>query len=112
MAIQEKDLFSLTHYEYGEAYYGSYQGMRFRVAREPLENVHFTPADKRGEATLRVVIWPEPDGYAAVPEEKKTVRDFPVTEEGLREAVAYLNAYHDSHMEQWPIKGNKATQAK
>ena len=78
--------------------------MRFRVAREPLENVHFTPVDKRGEASLRVVTWPEPEGYAAAAEESKAVRDFPVTEDGLRDVVAYLNEYHDSHMELWPIR--------
>ncbi len=104
MAISIKDLFSLTHYEYGEAYFGSYRGMRFRIAREPLENVHFTPADKRGEATLRVAVWPEPESYRAAPEESKTIRDFPVTEEGLQQAADYLNEYHDSHPELWPRK--------
>ena len=102
MALEEKDLFSLTHYEYGEAYFGSFQGMRSRVARQPLENVHYTPPDKRGEATLHVTVWPEPDSYQAVPEEKKTERDFPVTEEGLREVTAYLNEFHDTHRELWP----------
>lgn len=102
MAIVLKDLFSLTHYEYGEAYYGSDRGMRFRVAREPLANVHFTPVEKRGEASLRVTIWPEPDSYRTAPPEEKTVKDFPVTEEGLAAAVAYLNAYHEEHPELWP----------
>lgn len=104
MPITVKDLFSLTHYEYGEAYYGSYHGMRFRIAREPLENVHFTPPDKRGEATLRVVVWPEPKGYKSVPEQEKTIEDFPVTEEGLQQAADYLNKYHEEHMELWPQK--------
>lgn len=104
MAISIKDLFSLTHYEYGEAYYGSYQGMRFRVAREPLENVHYTPAEKRGEATLRVVVWPEPEGYRSAPEQVKVAKDFPVTEEGLQQATDYLNEYHESHLELWPQK--------
>lgn len=104
MAISIKDLFSLTHYEYGEAYYGSYQGMRFRLAREPLENVHYTPAEKRGEATLRVIVWPEPEGYRSAPEQSKAVADFLVTEEGLQQAADYLNEYHESHLELWPQK--------
>ena len=41
MAIELKDFFAFTHYEYGEAYFGSYKGMRYRLAREPLENVFF-----------------------------------------------------------------------
>lgn len=97
MAIGTKDLFSLTHYEYGEAYFGSERGMRFRVAREPLANVHFTPADKRGPATLRVTVWPEPDSYQSAPDDRKTVKDFPFTEEGLQQAAAYLNAWHSEH---------------
>lgn len=48
MAVIAKDLFSIVHYEYGEAYYGSYEMMCYRVAREPLENVHFTPPEKAG----------------------------------------------------------------
>ena len=106
MALAEKDLFSMTNYEYGEAYFGSYRGMLFRVARQPLENVHFTPPDKRGEATLHVTIWPEPDSYRSAPKEARTERDFPVTEEGLQEIVAYLNEYHDAHRNLWPKQGN------
>lgn len=95
MAVSVKDLFPIAHYEYGEAYYGSDRGMRFRVAREPLENVHFTPVDKRGPATLNVTVWPEPDSYRSVPEEKKIRKDFPFTQEGLEQTAAYLNEIHD-----------------
>ena len=52
MAIERKEFFNLMHYEYGEAYFGSYKGMRYRLAREPLENVKFVPVDQRGPATL------------------------------------------------------------
>lgn len=100
MAVGEKDLFSLAHYEYGEAYFGSERGMRFRVAREPLENVHFTPVDKRGPATLRVTVWPEPDSWQSAPEGSKTVKDFPFTDEGLQQIIAYLNQYHREHFEE------------
>ena len=89
--IRREDLFPFVHYEYGEAYYGSCRGLRFRIAREPLESVHFTPADKRGQATLRVVLWPGPFGYAATAEENKTVQDFPFSEEGLQQAAAWLD---------------------
>lgn len=89
--IRRGDLFPFVHYEYGEAYYGSCGGMRYRIAREPLENVHFTPPDRRGEASLRAVVWPGPYGYSATEEEKKTVRDFPFSEEGMIAAAAWLN---------------------
>ena len=57
MAIDRKDLFSITHYEYGEAYYGSCDGMRFRVARHPLKNVHYDPPQVRAEGSIRASVW-------------------------------------------------------
>ena len=95
--ILEKNLHSLVYYEYGEAYFGSYRGMRYRVAREPLSNVHFVPPAKRDPAVLRVTIWPEPFGYASTPGEEKTVKDFEFSEEGLAQITPYLNAYHEEH---------------
>lgn len=89
--ITREDLFPFVHYEYGEAYYGSCGSLRYRIAREPLENVHYTPQDKRGEASLRVVTWRGPYGYAATAADLKTIRDFPFSEEGLQQAADWLN---------------------
>lgn len=96
MAVIAKDLFSIVHYEYGEAYYGSYEMMCYRVAREPLENVHFTPPEKRGPAILRCTVWPGPYAYAKTPEEQKIVKDFEYSQQGLNEIAAYLNQTHDA----------------
>ena len=89
--ITREELFPFVHYEYGEAYYGSCGSLRYRIAREPLQNVHYTPPGKRGEASLRAVFWHGPYGYAATDDSLKTVRDFPFSEEGLREAAEWLN---------------------
>ena len=89
--ISREELFPFVHYEYGEAYYGSCKGLRYRIAREPLQNVHFTPVEKRGEAVLRAVAWKGPLGYAATEDASKILRDFPFSEEGLQEAAAWLN---------------------
>ena len=35
MEIELSSFFNLMHYEYGEAYFGSHKGMRYRLAREP-----------------------------------------------------------------------------
>lgn len=94
--ISREELFPFVHYEYGEAYYGSRSGWRFRIAREPLKNVHFTPPDKRGEASLRAVVWPEPYSYAATEDTLKTVRDFPFTQEGMEQAADWLNSFISS----------------
>ena len=51
MEIEKSTFFNLMHYEYGEAYFGSHKGMRFRLARDPLANVKFVPVDQREPAT-------------------------------------------------------------
>ena len=96
MALTGKDLFSIAHYEYGEAYFGSLQGMRFRVAREPLEDVHYTPPEKRGACTLLASVWPEPDSYRSAPDHAVISKNFPFTQEGLDQAVEWLNEIHES----------------
>ena len=64
MEIEKSVFFNLMHYEYGEAFFGSHKGMRFRLARDPLDNVKFVPVDKREPATLMATVWPEPYSYA------------------------------------------------
>lgn len=72
---------------------GSYQGMRYvlqkaeRVSEEAREDV---PAGT--ETVLEAVIWPEPLNFEHTPEEKKHRKDFPFSQDGLWEAVAWLNA--------------------
>ncbi len=97
MAIELKTFFNLKHYEYGEAFYGSYKGMRYRLAREPLENVVFVPVDKRGPATLLATVWPEPKAYGQTDKSLMTSENFEVSQEGLEAAVAWIN-------EQWESK--------
>ncbi len=100
--ITLKSLRPFTYYEYGEAFFGSYRGMRYRVAREPLKNIHFTAPDKIGEATLRVSVWPQPYSYAATDPSRMTSVDFPFTPEGLIEAAGWLNRQYDEHKADWP----------
>lgn len=88
--IEAKELYSLLFYEYGEAYLGSADGMRFRLAREPLENVRYTPPEKRGEAHLLAQVWTGPLSYAKTPADEMTGRTFPFSEEGLAAAAAWL----------------------
>ena len=75
MAVIAKDLFSIVHYEYGEAYYGSYEMMCYR---------------------LRCTVWPGPYAYAKTPEEQKIVKDFEYSQQGLNEIADYLNQTHDA----------------
>ena len=89
--IPRSDFFPLTHYLYGEAYYGSCDGMRYRLAREPLEHVFYVPEKDRSPAVLRAVVWPEPTAYAHTPKEQMEYQDFDFSEEGLTQAVSWFN---------------------
>jgi hypothetical protein len=100
-AIRQHDFFNFNHYNYGEAFFGSCHGMRYRLARNPLKNVIFTPVDQRGEATLDATVWPEPYSYGMTADEKKTTRQFPFTEEGFAEAVQWFNDQYESRKDEW-----------
>ncbi len=91
--IKDNDLYGIKHYLYGEAYYGSDSGMRFRLAREPLKNVVFASEEKRLEddPKLRAEVWFGKLSYEKTPEEEITSKDFEFSEEGYKEAVNWLN---------------------
>lgn len=91
MKLEPKDLFPITHYEYKEAYFGSFHGIRFRIAREPFEDVHSQPKEVRENALLQVTIWPEPNSYQTASPDSKTVKTFPFSQEGLVSACEWIN---------------------
>ena len=45
---------------------------------------------------MDVTIWPEPFCFVKTPAEQKTTKQFPLTQEGCLEAVAWLNEQHKS----------------
>ena len=101
MAIEVSTFFNLMHYEYGEAFFGSYKGMRYRLAREPLENVKFVPIDKREPATLMATVWPEPYSYGVTDKNLMTSEHFEVSQEGLEAAVAWINQQYETRLSEW-----------
>ena len=101
MAIELSTFFNLMHYEYGEAFFGSYKGMRYRLAREPLENVKFVPVDQRGPASLLATVWPEPYSYAQTDKALMTSEEFEVSQEGLEQAVAWFNKQYEERIALW-----------
>ena len=88
--IERKSFYSLNFYEYGEAFFGSEGKMRYRLALEPLSNIHWTPREKWGEISLKASVWEGPMNYISTPEEKKENALFPFTDEGLEQAVVYI----------------------
>lgn len=95
MAVKRDDIFTLRYFDYGEAFTGSSDNLRYRIGREPLENIAFTP-DKREEGTLRAYVYPEPFCYEKTPEDQRACKDFPHTEEGLCQAIEWINSMIES----------------
>ncbi len=92
MILDRSYFYSLEHYEYGEAFYGSFRSVYYRLGIEPLENVHWTPVEKRGEHFLRAYVWKGPRAYSETGEEEKEHRDFPYTSKGLEAAVMWIDS--------------------
>ena len=99
--IDRQELWGLSHYLYGEAYFGSFKGMRYRVAREPLKSVVFAPPEEKTGGNIKVSIWPEPLAYAKTPPEGIVDKLFPFSEEGLNEASVWLNEQYLADEEKW-----------
>lgn len=72
-----------------QPYSGSHRGMRFQLY-----------APKGGEG-LKVWIYGEPWCFDAAPENEKTLREFPFTQEGLEEAIQWLNTSYEENIQHW-----------
>ena len=66
-----------------EAYTGSHAGIRYYLC-------------SAGD-TLKACIYPEPWCFEATPEEDKTWREFPFSDEGLKSATAWISAAAETH---------------
>ncbi|MBR1471623.1 MAG: hypothetical protein IJ600_08285 [Lachnospiraceae bacterium] len=64
-----------------ERYTGSNDGMRFMLEKK---------SEEGQEDKILVCTWSEPYSYEKTEEDKKNYRMFAFSEEGLKEAVAYL----------------------
>lgn len=97
--IQEKDLYGFKHYFYGEAYYGSDEGMRFRLAREPLKNIVYLKEEEKyaDGPVLKAEVWFGPLSYDKTPHEEITGKAFDFDEEGYKAAIAWFNTMKEQH---------------
>lgn len=99
--IEETTFYHINYYLYGKAFKGSYQGMRFRLARNPLENVFFKPKEVQNAGTLMATVWPEPFSYENTDDEKKLTKEFSFSEDGKLAAVDWFNEQYESRKEEW-----------
>ena len=78
--LKREDILSLGYLKKTQ-FKGSYRGMRFQLQKETQEE----------EQGLRVYAWPEPFAYDCTDEDKKRSRALPFNEEGIVQAVEWLN---------------------
>ncbi|GFH95699.1 hypothetical protein IMSAGC003_02250 [Lachnospiraceae bacterium] len=88
--IQRDDILSMEFLKKTE-FTGSHQGMRYR-----LESV----SREEGKVLLATV-WPEPFNFVTTPEEKKQREEFTFDEDGVTDAVAWMNDRLFEDREQW-----------
>ena len=74
-----------------EPFSGSHRGMRYL----------FQGDDGKSSTTFTVFIYPEPWCFEQTPDEKKESAVFPLTEEGMDQAVAWLWERNDADRERW-----------
>ena len=98
MAIERDDIHTIKYFDYGEAFYGSYMGMRYRVALEPLDFILYKSKEDKEKYQIRAYAWKEPFSFNEVntdPEKKEegglTYSDFDFTEEGICDSIKWLN---------------------
>ncbi len=99
--IENKDSYGITWYEHAQPYFGSHRGMRFRIARNPMDDVSLKPAEEKGDAVFEAIIWPEPFSFDNTPEEQKMMNTFPFDLAGKEQMVAWLNQMYEERYDEW-----------
>ncbi|MDE7267047.1 MAG: hypothetical protein K2N89_06250 [Lachnospiraceae bacterium] len=82
--LKREDFLSLNFVK-KEDFTGSYKGMRFMLHQETVEE----------EKKLKVYIWSEPFGFDATPDEEKLSELFAFSEEGLAQAIDWMNERYE-----------------
>lgn len=88
--IQREDVLSMEYLKKTE-YTGCHQGMRFRMEKKKQDE---------GDVLL-VTIWPEPFNFFKTPEEQKTRQTFTFNEDGVVDAIGWMNDMLFDQREKW-----------
>lgn len=101
IGITMEKTFKLTYYDYGQPFFGSYKGMRYRIARDPLKNVYGKSQEEKEDGKLTAMFWPEPLAYEFMKEDEIVAAEFPYTTEGKEQAIAWLNEQYQAQKPRW-----------
>lgn len=99
--IQREDILSIEYLKKSE-FTGCHQGMRYR-----LEGIN-----RADEKQLKVTVWPEPFNYFKTPDEKKQSAYFTFAENGVLEAIEWMNERFENASEMWEHSWDNWTEYK
>lgn len=94
--INREDILSMEYLKKTE-YTGCHQGMRYRLEG----------ASKDGEKVLKVTVWPEPFNYFNTRPEDKTENYFSFDEDGILDAIRWMNQCLFEDKEKWERAGER-----
>ena len=101
--IDRPELLALEFYK-SRPFKGSDKGTRYMIQKDTVEIPVKGETDNSDEETpvetktvLTAYIWPEPFCFEVTPDEEKGSKQFEFSEEGLCEAIAWLNENHDAY---------------
>lgn len=86
--ITREDILSIPFLKKTE-YHGCCQGMRYRL--EKTEITIKEGEEEKKENRLKTTVWPEPFNFFTTPEEEKTSELFSFDEDGIVDAIAWMN---------------------
>lgn len=95
--VRREDILSMEYLKKTE-FTGCHEGMRYR-----LEGI----ADGEGGSKLKVTVWPEPFNYFKTPEEQKTDACFSFDEDGVTDAVAWMNDRLFEEKDRWAYSSDR-----
>ena len=94
--IVREDILSMEFLKKTE-YTGCHKGMRYR-----LEGVSVEDGKK-----LKVLLWPEPFNYFTTPASERMEELFDFSEDGIVDAIAWMNDMLSAYKEKWDRAGEK-----
>lgn len=95
--IRREDILSMEYLKKTE-FTGCHQGMRYRLEKA---------AGEDGRSVLRVFVWPEPYNFLTTPSGQKETAWFGFDEDGVTDAVAWMNDRLFMEKEKWEHAAEK-----
>ncbi len=89
--LDRKDILNLSYYEYGEAFTGSLNKLRYKIVIFPQRNYKWNPKKEGEKICLRLFMWIGENSFDKTNEEDIEIKDYEYCEDGLQAIVNDIN---------------------